>query len=344
MKKFIFNNKVKILSILFFTLLLLSLNNNVFATTVDTNQWSGAPSYATIPSLELKTLTDSYITLINNDRNEVVILEPYNPNDYIALYTSSSSENGTMNRLSGYSTSSESLTDIIVYKSTFSTSSASWSDWSSTVSSSVSAYAPVNTNYIYKFKSNVVLYTEYFGIIGNDVISSGIPLPEGIEFTDNIALVHRGSRTPFFLCYSDDSNNTFYINGSYIRCKSPTGSDTTFTFWTYDTNSNTFINRCDGVSLSDAIATSYRIIGYSTNNFILDDVSYAYSTNDFFQLAPLVEETPQATTLLEIMEQVEKKVVLKEIVALLPVILSVLVSLLALRKALKMLLAFLRVS
>lgn len=68
----------------------------------------------------------------------------------------------------------------------------------------------------------------------------------------------------------------------------------------------------------------------------------------FFLKAPPEEipevETPKATTLQEIMEQVEKEAILKEIVVLLPVILSVLVSLIALRKALKMLLGSLRTS
>ena len=135
-------------------------------------------------------------------------------------------------------------------------------------------------------------------------------------------------------------------------------------FWTYDTNTSSysfddwqpdsaFYQYYDGSEKSDNYIYSTVPIYLATG--LGDKGTYSISEDVFFQVAPPEEEkpevpeipeeeTPKATTLPEIMEQVEKEAVLKEIVALLPVILSVLVSLIALRKALKMLFAFLRVS
>lgn len=118
------------------------------------------------------------------------------------------------------------------------------------------------------------------------------------------------------------------------------------------------------VYYSDSTWSSLKTTGQNTITYKANGTQegyVAYSTVDiydtsgtlFFQKTPLVEtpetpeeipETPKAGTLQEIMAQLEKEAVLKEIVALLPVILSVLASLIALRKALKMLSDFLRAS
>lgn len=90
--------------------------------------------------------------------------------------------------------------------------------------------------------------------------------------------------------------------------------------------------------LSEVLYTSVDIYKGTNKN----SVALAGSAN-FFPVAP--EEIPEATTLLEVLEQEQKeKAIMKEVVGLLPVILSVLVSLIALRKALRTLFNFLRTS
>lgn len=137
--------------------------------------------------------------------------------------------------------------------------------------------------------------------------------------------------------------------------------------WNYDTSTNrysmdtwqpnkAFYRYYHGAEMNDKYLYSTVPIYLASGSG--DTGTYLISDEIFFQVAPPEEEkpevpeipetpeeeTPKATTLPEIMEQVEKEAVLKEIVVLLPVILSVLVSLIALRKALKMLLDFLKVS
>lgn len=134
--------------------------------------------------------------------------------------------------------------------------------------------------------------------------------------------------------------------------------------WNYSTSSNTytmdswqpstsFYRYYSGAEMEDKYLYSTVPIYLATGSG--DTGTYLISDEVFFQVAPPEEEkpevpeipeeeTPKATTLPEIMEQMEKEAVLKEIVALLPVILSVLVSLIALRKAFQMLFNFLRKS
>ena len=102
----------KILLFIFLFLIILFVKNNVFATTITYNNWEGAPQYATIEPLDLPSGTNSYITAINNDRNEIVVLVPYNTGDYIANCFSGSSY-----LLYGFTASTNTLTDIRVYKS-----------------------------------------------------------------------------------------------------------------------------------------------------------------------------------------------------------------------------------
>ena len=343
MKKFFIKYKAKILLTLFFAFLLLILNNNVFATTIENNNWEGAPSYSNVPALELSTTTDSYVTLINNSRSELVVLEPSSSADYLVLYTTNTLENGTCNRFRGYNTSSQKVSNIKIHKSTFNAETNSWSDWTSSTSTFVSAYAPSNSNYIYKSKNNVAVYAQYVGIIGNDVISTGIPMPEGVKITDNIIIIDTYDKVRIF--YTDNPANHFEVSSSYsLGCF--TSDNTRVPYKIYLLDKNALIFNYSGESSSTNTEANPGIIYSSKNSIIKGQEGYA--SGDFFHYAPLTEapkvEEIKAGTLQEIMAQMEKEAVLKEIVMLLPVILSVLVSLIALRKALKMLLAFLRVS
>ena len=290
----------KIIFFIFLFLSIVLLKNNCFATTVEYNNWEGAPEYAKIPALELSTTTESYVTLINNARSEIVVLEPYNYGDYIALSTATTSENGTYNRFSGYSTSTKKLTDIRTHKLTFNLENQSWSDWTSSTSSTVSAYAPNNSNYIYKTRNNIVLYVKSIGIIGNDVISSGVPLPEGIKFTDNIAIIHTYDRTRIY--YTDNPENNFQISGSYsLSCKTASGSNASFKHYTYDTSSLSFGGATETSHVNtDANPACY----YSTNNSIIVGKE-GYACGDFFRSTPLME-IPEVETTIPTLETVEQ--------------------------------------
>lgn len=266
---------------IFVFLSILFIKNTCFGTTITYNNWEGAPQYASIPNLELPVGTNSYVTLMNNNRNEAIVLIPYITGDYIAMHSTSSIENGTYNRFSGYSTSSSSLTDIIIYNSTFSTETSSWSEWASTVSSSVSAYAPGNVNYINKSNFNVVLYAEHYGIIGNNIISSGIPLPEGIKLTDNIFIFSRGSYQTMFLLHSSSADSYFSDTGSRVYCYSPSGTSLSFNKYTYDSSSKTFTS--NGSVSNQYYNGSGKLYHYSFNDIVVSSSNYSLGSGDYFE-------------------------------------------------------------
>lgn len=133
------------------------------------------------------------------------------------------------------------------------------------------------------------------------------------------------------LLTSSNEDYNLYVSGTTIgACNN--ANVQWYCFWYYP-STNTYKLFYQGVVNKHGEMTISTV--YSNKTIYAD----SKGEEIFFQIAPL-----KATTLQEIMEQVEKEAILKEIVVLLPVILSVLVSLIALRKALKMLLGSLRTS
>lgn len=254
----------KILLFILIFLGILFFKNSVFGLTITYNNWEGSPQYATIEPLVLPAGTNSYITAINNDRNEILVAIPYNSGDYIANVFSGSSY-----RLRGYTASTNTLTDITVYKSTFSTDTASWSSWTSSTSSYITNIAPDNTNYIYKSKYNVVQYCNGIGVIGTEIISSGVPLPEGIKLTDNIVIF--SSNNVYYLGYTPNMANHFRdLTSCY--CISASGSQINFDYYTYNSSTRSFdfvANARNCGSLKGCTLL------YSSNDFLTRDDPYA---------------------------------------------------------------------
>lgn len=294
----------KILLTLFFTLLLLFLNNNVFAVSISYNNWEGAPQYATIEPLVLPDGTNSYITAINNDRNEIVVAVPYNTGDYIANYFSGSSY-----RFAGYSPSFNSLTDIKVYKATFSTDTDSWSSWTSSVHTYVTDLAVGNTDYIYKSKFNIVQYDSGIGVIGTDIISSGVPLPDDIKLTDNITIFNTYNN--FYVAYSSNKDNIFTTNRYQYFMKSPSGTNTNYTVYRYDKSSNKFVVDSENITIFAGSSGGYYFI-YSYNNISKDGTLLNYGCGDFFQfyyesntyIFPYIADTDEVLSNLDNVEDI----------------------------------------
>lgn len=187
---------------------------------------------------------------------------------------------------------------------------------------------------------DVVSYTDRFGTT-RSIVTPPIDVSYGYIIKGNFLFIFNDSDTYGYIKVSGGSNESFYLSGSW-------------TLYTLSDNNTKISNSVVGSGDSARLAVLSEVLYTSVDIYKgIDKSSIALSASpNFFPVAPPEEETPETpeeipqemATLPEIMEQVEKGEVLKEIVALLPVILSVLVSLLALRKALQMLLNFLRVS
>lgn len=108
----------------------------------------------------------------------------------------------------------------------------------------------------------------------------------------------------------------------------------------------TFISNAENPytrTLANAIVDEDKRANFTPNSYFTEGLSiYSRVDGSTFILPLPVKEAPLTVALM--IQGVEMKEVLKEIVGLLPVILSVLVSLIALRKALRILFNFLRTS
>lgn len=163
-------------------------------------------------------------------------------------------------------------------------------------------------------------------IILQDTVSGDFYLPYCISKDSGVNWKYTFDRNTYFItCPSQDS--------LYCGKISKNGVFSNVTVWTDLNDVPSYIK----------IQLNYKNMNlvpvFADNDIVYYNVE-GHSNGDVFFLAAPPEKQK---TLLEVLEQ-EKGAALQEIVALLPVILSVLVSLIALRKALKMLLAFLRES
>lgn len=178
---------------------------------------------------------------------------------------------------------------------------------------------------VFATDNDIITYTDRFGK-SRSIIAPPLDMSFGYIIKGNYLFVFNSSDA---YCYGDGTDTSYaslYIPSGC--CKMVTLSDNNTVV-----SSITDYNKTGRIGcLDEVLYTSVDI--YKSEN--KSDVILSGSTNFFPQ--------PPVETLLEVMKKVEKGAVLKEVMGLLPVILSVLVSLIALRKALKMLSAFLKTS
>lgn len=273
--------------ILFFSILIFK-NTPVLGVVLTEVEYNGVTYKPDVAPLELQTKTDSYMIYISSDLTEINVIEPYNSDDYLVAYSNNiyTSSNGTYNTVQGYSLSSKSLTSVLIYTSTFSNNS--WSGWTEKTDTFITSFAPGSTaSYLSIKKSNVCLYCSDLGIIGTEVINSGIPLPGGIKFTDNITVFCSGKDDVknYYIYYSSNKNNKFYTGTSNTEMKMVDTVSNGVYFDCYKYNSSLKIFEYYGniKSLSYSYNYNFKIL-YSYNSVILKKSNnYNYSYGDFFQ-------------------------------------------------------------
>lgn len=290
--KFI-NKSILVLLIFLFIVL---IKTTVFAVTLTEVEYNGVTYKPDVVPLTLKTKTNSYIIAISNDLNTISVCEPYYDVDYLVLLTATSESSGTYNRIRGYATSSNTLTDVVYYTSTC--SNGTWSDWSSSSVSSTSIFAPGNNLNILVSKKNVALYCSGLGIVGTDVISSGISLPNDIKFTDNFTISGN------YLFYSPNSGNfcTYMSNTGGFQFYTSTPSLTNFDIYKYNSTSKTFEFERSGNGCSSGTSN----IAFSHNKvrkYYYDDGTkylwWNYAAGNFFDFYYLYQNFPYITNTAE---------------------------------------------
>lgn len=269
--------------ILFFSILILK-NTPVLGVVLTEVEYNGITYKPDVAPLELQTNTDSYMIYISSDLTEINVIEPYNSDDYLVAYSDTSLSNGTYNRVKGYNLSSNSLTSVLIYTSTFSDSS--WSGWSENSDTFISSYAPGSTaSYLPVKKSNIALYSSALGIIGTEVISSGIPLPEGIKFTDNITIFSCDSTPYYYLFYSSNKENKFFEHYSCeYKMIDTSHAIVYFDYYKYNSSSKEFEYIGNVNKVTAKYNYNFKIL-YSYNSIVKKTsfTEYNYSYGDFFQ-------------------------------------------------------------
>lgn len=139
-----------------------------------------------------------------------------------------------------------------------------------------------NTDYIIVKKSNIALYVSGLGIIGTDVISDGIPLPDGLKLTDNIAIFEDNTvSTPsYWLLKSDNINNYFEFSNLKVHCKTEASSNAYYSFYRLEYGSFVFYDNRLETSISSG---SHKFV-YSFNDVEIDGTMKDYAHKNFFDM------------------------------------------------------------
>jgi len=139
-----------------------------------------------------------------------------------------------------------------------------------------------NTDYIIVKKSNIALYVSGLGIIGTDVISDGIPLPNGLKLTDNIAIFENNTAsTPsYWLLKSDNINNYFEFSNLKVHCKTEASSNAYYSFYRLEYGSFVFYDNRLETSISSG---SHKFV-YSFNDVEIDGTMKDYAHKNFFDM------------------------------------------------------------
>lgn len=239
------------------------IKNTVFGLTLNVTDYTELENFSGISPLTLKTTTSSYLVALSTDLKTVKIIEPYNASNYLALRTVSSAENGSYYCFGSYDVSSLSyLPDVICYETT--NIDGSWGNWRESGVTNISSIAPGNNNYVYVDRCNISLYCDGIGIVGTECLSSGVPLPSGITFKDNISIISKGSKGTYLL-YSSNSNNYLWNNNTYFHFLTSSGSKDNFSYYKYNSATNTFDYVADGTELH-LLVNATSIFHYSYND------------------------------------------------------------------------------
>lgn len=304
----------KILLTLFLFIIILFMKNNVLAVTLDFSNYSELANFNDIEPLTLQTETDSFLVVINTDTTKIRVIEPYNKEDFLSTRIGSAETSGTYNLVSGYSITSASLTNIITHISNY--VDGSWSEWDSGFSVA-SAFAPGVDGFNFIDKSNILIYASGFGILGNDILSSGVPLPDDIKFTDNIIIfkhtVSADDNSGIYLFHSSNMNDKFRTtNGVDFSCITSTGSEAYFDIYQYSDVTNTFVFKANSYTLNTGVNTSSNYF-YSTNDYYnKNNTLLSYASGDFFDfyyedeeyLFPYIADTDEVLANLDDIEDI----------------------------------------
>lgn len=127
-------------------------------------------------------------------------------------------------------------------------------------------------------KSNISLYVTGLGIVGTDVISSGIPLPDGISLTDNICIIKYSNA--YWLNVSKNLDNYFKLTDTNYYCKTSSGSNAYYSFYSYDSGTSTF-KYYDDRNKGNIQNLNNASIVYSYNDVVINDTTYYYASKNF---------------------------------------------------------------
>lgn len=194
----------------------------------------------------------SYIISYSTDTSQVFVTVPYNSTDFLVSSIDSSLESGTYNRITGYNPTTNSLTDVIIYTASLDTSTGSYGSWTTSYLTKSHIGAPGST-YAQYLTKNIGLYCSGY-IVGKNVISSGISLPNNIKLTDNICIF--GDNSGLYLGYSSSSGNRFSCGGT-IWCNTASGSNAYVDYYQYDTSLGEFVLKSSSTYLFGKFGTNH---------------------------------------------------------------------------------------
>lgn len=269
---------MRLKKIIFFICIFLGIffiKNISFGFTLNVTDYTELENFSGITPLTLQTTTNSYLITLSTDLHTIKVVEAYNPDEYLVVTCGNSVSNETTNRIDGYSVSSSSLSSVVYYTTTL--SDGVWSSWTTAFAEDLSEVAPGQSSYVYVDKSNIAIYCSGLGILGTEVISSGVPLPNNLKFTDNI-IIHKNGNS-IYLGHASNINSYFRdINAVY--CENASGSRITFDIYNYDSSAKEFV-----FSVNSNCIGGYPNILYNYQNFHskVDNTTALNGVFDFFQ-------------------------------------------------------------
>ena len=178
--------------------------------------------------------------------------------------------------------------------------------------------------------------TKSFAVTGTNVNGETLEIP---DFSHLLA-----DNAPYYFVYMHSSTGVLRLVMSWEKSATlgPTDIYVPYARYLYEYNDEWILVNTYSSAKPFAGVTSSTVGNIYYSNFDIVD----NSGNVVFQAPPLEEETPveekQATTLAPIVEGVEAKKTLAEVVGILPVVLVVILGLLAMRKAIRFLMRILK--
>lgn len=158
-----------------------------------------------------------------------------------------------------------------------------------------------NDSFLFIDKSNIAVYCDGLGIVGTEVIPSGIPLPEGIKFTDNIIIFKSTGSSIDYLLYYTSNNDNYYYNynmGETLYCKTSSGTNIPFDCYVYDSTNKIFSFSSTATSFK---RTWYGNVLFSYKDFYVTSPQeyWACGCGDFFKFYYTYKNFPYITNTAE---------------------------------------------